>query len=191
MRGSGKKRILFPLWGFQWGSLGGGVSSNSSTRWGEKGVGFFDAGCGRGFLGVAWGGGGVVSTNSSTGWRDGEGGSYKVVEGQGFLGVAWGVFRRAKNGSFSSRGGGGGGGGGFQQGRGRTGFPARACVPTSKKEKLFQRRGLADGGRRQWEEKNNFNQTHRFEENWTVRPIYRLDRRFKRSNPSSMPFQSN
>lgn len=111
----GQKDDTFSIVGVPMGvARRGGVSSSSSTRWGEKGVGFSNAGCGRGFLGVAWGSGGLVSTNSSTGWRDGEGGSYKVVEGQGFLGVAWGVFRRAKNGSFSSEGGGRGGGGGFQ-----------------------------------------------------------------------------
>ena len=61
MRGSSKKGILFPVWGFQWGSLGGGrvflqqqqkTPSSSSMRWG---FGFSGAGCGRGFLGVPWG----------------------------------------------------------------------------------------------------------------------------------------
>ena len=68
---------------------------------------------------------------------------------------------------------------GFQQGRGRTGL------------KLFQHGGLASEGQQQWEEKINFNQTSRFGENWIVHPVYQLDRRFKQSNPGSIPLWSN
>ena len=118
MRGSGKKRILFPLWGFQWGSLGGGVSSSSSTRWGVWGVGgeggwLFQRGVWARVLGGSMGGWGVGFHQQEHG-VEGWGRGFLQSRGRtGFPGSRVGGVPTSKNGSFSSRGGGGGGGRGF------------------------------------------------------------------------------